>query len=160
MSLALYLPSFAGTLNVSGRAGIYTPNEAGANPSIMYGLGAEYGINSNFSVRAAVETTSYTVSDVQHTYTPITVDLIYNQTIGGIVTPYLGAGVSYNNTTVGGNATQTTGVQAEAGVKVALGGLNAGFEVRYLVPDTKDLSRGSTNYNGYATGSFSQSFNI
>jgi opacity protein-like surface antigen len=154
------VPGFAGTVNISGRAGIFTPSGQGASASLMYGVGAEYEINQNWSVRGALETTTYSINNVQTTYTPVTVDLIYSQHITENITPYAGAGLSYNTTSVGGVTTQTSGGQAEVGIRFALGGLSAGFEVRYLIPDANKMDKGITTYNGYATGSFSQSISF
>ena len=154
------LPSFAGTLNHSGRAGIYTPTVAGASPSLMYGLGADYTLNDNLSVRAAVETTSYSAGGNNYTLTPITVDLIYRQTFVGMVTPYVGAGLGYYGSTVNGNTKSTTGAQAEAGLSFSMGGFTAGLELRYILPDASNSASGAFTTNGYATGGFSQSFNL
>ncbi|MFA4905155.1 MAG: hypothetical protein WC645_01485 [Candidatus Margulisiibacteriota bacterium] len=152
--------AFAGNLTVSGRAGLYSPPGVGASPSVMYGLGAEYAITSFLSARAAVETTTYSVAGVQTSLTPITVDLIYRQTLLGMLTPYVGAGVGYYTATVGSLTSSTMGVQAETGFQFAVGGFNAGVEARYMLPDTKTSGTGSMSYSAYMTGSFLQSFNI
>lgn len=97
--LLLYVLSaaaFAGTLNISGRAGIYNPGN-GIASSAIYGIGADYGITSNILIRGAVETTSYTVAGNTVSYTPITADLIYRYPIFDILTPYVGAGLSYDS---------------------------------------------------------------
>lgn len=156
--LLVIAPAQAGTVDISGRAGIYTPSIPGASPSLMYGVGADVGLTDHLSLRGAVETTTYTVNNQNYTYMPVTLDLIYRETIAGMVTPYVGAGLSYNSTTSANVNTQTAGCQAEAGVTFALGGMNAGFEVRYLIPDMSKMDKGSTTMNGYMTGSFNQSF--
>ena len=153
-------PVFAGTLTVSGRAGMYSPPGGNISASLMYGIGADYTITEHLSARAAVETTTYSVAGVQTTLTPVTADLIYRQTLGGMFTPYVGAGVGYYTSTVGSNTNSTMGVQAETGFKFALGGFDAGVEARYILPDTKNTNSGSMSYNAYMTGSFLQSFNI
>jgi len=150
----------AGTINFSGRAGIFTPSAPGASASLMYGVGAEYLIDQHWSVRGGVETTTYSVNNVQTTYTPVTVDLIYSQPIAENIRSYAGAGLSYNTTTVGGISSQTSGGQAEAGIKFAMGGMDAGLEIRYLIPDATKMDKGITTYSGYATGSFSQSISF
>lgn len=152
------LPVYAGTLNLSGRAGMYAPPQLGATPTLMYGLSADYAINANLSLRAAYDTTTYIYNNVQYSYTPVTLDIIFGQSIAEVIHPYAGAGVSYNTTTVGGVSTTTVGTQGEVGVRVGLGGFSAGLEVRYLIPDVNKLDSGSINYGGYATGTFSQSF--
>ncbi len=157
--LALGLPVLAGTLNISGRAGMYNPGN-GASPSVMYGVGANYDITSNLSVRGAVETTTYNVGGDSVTYMPVTADLIYNQTIGGIFTPYVGAGLSYNSTSSGGNTTATTGYQAETGVKVAVGGFSAGVEYRYMIPDAAHSNYNTSDTSAYMEGSFGTSLNF
>jgi len=158
--LLLVSPTLAGNLTISGRAGMYSPPGGNISASVMYGLGAEYTITNNLSARAAVETTTYSVGGVQTTLTPVTADLIYRQTLGGMFTPYAGAGVGYYTSTVGSNTNSTMGVQAETGFKFALGGFDAGVEARYMLPDTKNTNSGSMSYNAYMTGSFLQSFNI
>lgn len=152
-------PAFAGTLNVSGRAGVY--NSPGGTSSMMYGVAADYGFTENLSVRGMIETTTYDEGGSTTTYMPVSLDLIYGQDLGGGLRPYAGAGLSYNSTTIdGGTPTQTTGAQAEAGISYNFGGFSAGVEVRYLVPDLNDTSSGASTYNAYATGAFTQSINI
>jgi len=76
-----------------------------------------------------------------------------------MITPYVGAGLSYNSTTALGNTTSTTGYQAETGVKLGFGGFSAGVEYRYMVPDSSK-SYNTSSTNAYMTGSFSQSFSF
>jgi len=159
LTTLLLVPCSAGNLNISGRAGVYTPIQSGASPSMMYGLGIEYEINDYLSARLAGETTTYKVDDVQYAFTPVTLDLIYRQPIGPLV-PYAGAGLGYYAQTVAGETTETMGAQAEAGFRFALGGLDAGVEFRYMIPDTSDMSTGSSSYNGYATGTFTQTITL
>jgi len=148
--------AFAGIINLSGRAGLYSA-PGGAGTSMMYGLSADYPVNENLSVRGAIETTTYTVNNVSTTYTPVSADLIYHQTVAGYFHPYVGAGLSYNTTTVGGSSNVTSGAQTEAGVTFAVGGFVAGVELRYIWPDLKNTGINSSSYNAYATGAFTQS---
>lgn len=154
----LVTAGWAGTINVSGRAGMYNPG-SGASASMMYGVAATYDINQSLSVRGAVDTTSYNTPAGTTTYMPVTLDLIYSQTMGGVLTPYAGAGLGYNSVTAGGTTNSTTGYQAEVGVRFAFGGLSAGVEYRYLVPDASK-STATSSSNAYIEGGFSQSFNI
>lgn len=155
----LAVPCFAGTIDFSGRAGVYTaPGSVGT--SMMYGVAASYGITPNLSVRGAVETTTYTANNLQTTFTPVTVDLIYSQKVAEYLHPYAGAGVSYNTTTVGGSSKQTSGAQAEAGIAFHFSGFSAGIEYRYMWPDLQNTNITSSSYNAYATGSFSQSISF
>jgi hypothetical protein len=155
----LVVPSFAGTINFSGRAGLYTaPGATGA--SAMYGVAANYDITQNLALRGAVETSTYTVNNQTTTFTPVSVDLIYSQTVGGYLHPYAGVGASYNTTTVGGSSAQTSGAQAEAGVRFDLAGFSAGVEYRYFIPDLNKTNQTSSSYNAYATGAFSQSISF
>jgi len=151
-------PVLAGTVNVSGRAGMYNPG-SGSSASMMYGVAADYGLTPNLSIRGALDTTTYTVGGSSVTYMPATVDLIYSQTIGGVLTPYAGAGLGYNSVTVGGTTASTTGYQAEVGVKASLGGMSAGLEYRYIIPDASK-SASTSSSNAFIEGGFSQSFNI
>lgn len=150
---------WAGNINLSGRASVYSAPGADST-SMMYGLSADYQVNPNLSIRAAVETTTYTVNNVQTTFVPISVDLIYHQTISNYLRPYAGAGVSYNTITTGNQTTQTSGGQAEIGIRFDLGGFSAGVEYRYLFPDLKDTSKYSTSSTAYASGYFSQSISF
>jgi len=157
--LAVVLISSADASNISfsGRAGVYTAS--GSNPSMIYGVSALYNINRNLSARAAVETTTYTQSNgTATTYTPITVDLIYSESIVGIITPYVGAGLSYNSYSSSGVTTQTTGGQAEIGARLSFFGFSAGVEYRYLVPDLGNMSVVNSTYNAYGTGVVSSGF--
>lgn len=155
----LAVPCFAGTIDVSGRAGVYTaPGSAGT--SMMYGVSADYKIIPSLSVRGAVDTTTYTVNNVQTTYTPVTLDLIYSQTVAEYLHPYAGAGVSYNTWNVGGASSTTSGAQAETGVSFNFGGFSAGLEYRYMWPDFNHTNITSSSYNAYATGSFTQSISF
>ena len=159
--LLLYVLSaaaFAGTLNISGRAGIYNPGN-GIASSAIYGIGADYGITSNILIRGAVETTSYTVAGNTVSYTPITADLIYRYPIFDILTPYVGAGLSYNSFS-GTTSFTTTGYQGIAGIGLNIGGLHAGVEYCYIVPDSGHSDRNTSSTNGYIEGRFGQSFII
>jgi len=158
--ILLTIPAWAANIDISGRAGVYTPTQAGASPTMMYGVSADYRLNENLSVRGALETTTYTANNVQYAFTPVTLDLIYSQSFGENLHPYAGAGMSYNSTTSGGSTTQTAGAQTEVGIRYNLGGFSAGFELRYLIPDLNHTDMGSSSYNGYATGSFSQSLSF
>ena len=152
-------PVLAGTINLSGRAGMYNGSGAGS-ASLMYGVSADYAITPNLSVRGMVETTTYKVGASDVSYTPVSVDLIYSQTVAGLLHPYAGAGVSYNTTTVGGASTQTSGGQGEAGIKFELNGFSAGVEYRVMVPDLNHTNITASSYNAYATGSVSQSISF
>lgn len=158
LSVMVMVPAFAGNINVSGRAGYFTP--MGGSSSMMYGLSASYAITENLSARGAVETTTYDVGGASRTFTPVSLDLIYSQTISGMLHPYVGAGVSYNTTTGGGSTTQTSGGQAEAGIRFEFNGFSAGLEYRYMLRDLSNANSGSSTSSGYMTGAFSQSFNL
>ena len=147
-------PVLAGSLTFSGRAGYYTPS--GGSSSLMYGLSATYLIDSSLSVRAAVDTTNFTIGNVQTSFTPVTVDLIYGQTYAEYIHPYIGAGVSYNTTTSGGSSSSASGAQIETGIKFEMGGFTAGVEYRYMLADLRNTNTGSSTINGFATGAFTQ----
>lgn len=159
LGLLLAAASWAGTVNCSGRAGLYT-SPTGGSSSLMYGVTAAYAIDEHLSLRGAVDTTTFTAGGVQTTYTPVSLDLIYSQYLQVNLSAYGGAGVSYNATTAGGSTTSTAGGQAEVGFKVALGGMDAGLEWRWLVPDLNHLDKWGTYSNAYVTGGFSQSFSL
>jgi hypothetical protein len=147
-------PALAGSLTFSGRAGYYTPS--GGSSSLMYGLAANYLLTPNLSVRGAVDTTTYTDNNNQHTFTPVTLDLIYSQTYAEYIHPYVGAGVSYNTMTVAGSSSSTSGAQLETGIRFEMSGFSAGVEYRYMLADLSNTKTGSSTFNGYATGAFTQ----
>jgi len=151
------VPSLAGNIDFSGRAGLYTA-PGGIGTSTMYGVSASQGITENLSVRLLMETTTYSVAGSSTTFTPISLDLIYSQVLPGGIRPYAGAGVSYNSMSVGGGAaTSSTGAQTEVGVAYSFGGLTAGLEYRLMIPDLTNASSTATAFNGYATGSVGHS---
>ena len=150
--------SFAGIVDISGRAGVFTAPGASAS-SAMYGLAANVRLTDNWSLRASVDTTSYTVNNNSVTYVPVRLDVIYTQTVAFFFHPYAGVGASYNTTTVTGSpSTTATGAQAEAGITFNLGGFTAGVEYCYLVPDLSRTGSGASFYDAYMTGGFTQSF--
>ena len=148
--------SFAGILNLSGRAGTYTI-PGGLGTSMMYGLSAIQNITDNLSVRAALDTTSYTAGASTVTYMPITVDIIYGQYVTPFLRPYAGIGASYNSINNNGASTQTTGGQAEVGFNFDLGLLSAGAEYRYLIADLNHTDRGASNVTAFVSGALTQS---
>ncbi len=150
--------SFAGIVDISGRAGIYTAPGANAS-SAMYGLAANVRLTDNWQVRASIDTTSYTVNNNSVTYVPVRLDVIYTQTVAAFFHPYAGVGASYNTLTVTGSpSTTSTGAQAEAGISFNLGGFAAGVEYCYLIPDLNHTGTGASSVSAYMTGGFTQSF--
>jgi hypothetical protein len=144
--------SLAATFSLAGRAGLFTVPGGGASSS-MYGLAANVRLTDNWSLRASIDTTSYTAGSSSVTYTPVMFDVIYSQTVAVLVHPYVGAGVSYNTTTTTGLAPVTsTGAQAEAGVKINLGGVYAGVEYCYIIPDLNHTGVSASFGNAYAVG--------
>jgi len=152
--------SLAGMLDISGRAGLFTAPGASAS-SAMYGLAANVRLTDNWSVRASVDTTSYTVNNNSATYVPVRLDVIYTTTVVAFFHPYAGAGVSYNTITVTGfPSTTSTGAQAEAGITFSLLGFGAGVEYCYLIPDVNHTNNSASAYNAYMTGGFSRSLSF
>jgi hypothetical protein len=151
-------PGFAGVVDVSGRAGLFTaPGASGS--SAMYGLAANVRLTDEWSLRGSIDTTSYSVNNVSTTYVPIRADVIYSQTVAALFHPYAGAGVSYNTTTAAGSQAMTaSGAQAEVGVSFNLAGLTAGVEYCYLIPDLSHSNLNASSYNAYMTAGFTQSF--
>jgi outer membrane protein W len=150
---------FAGNIDISMNAGIYTA-PGGIGSSTMYGVAVTQPITDNVSVRAMLETTTYTANNQSVTYTPASLDIIYSQRLAGGLQPYAGVGVSYNSTTAAGATTQTTGGQAEVGVQYNFGGITAGVGYRYMIPDLNDTSMTATAFNGYMTGSMFRSISF
>jgi outer membrane protein W len=149
----------AGTLDFTARAGIYNA-PGGVATSTIYGLSAAYSFTDNVSLRGMVETTSYTVSGQTVTYTPISLDLIYGQTLANYFRPYAGIGMNYSNTATDGSSVQNIGAQAEVGMRYDFAAFSAGLSFRYILPDLGDASRNSTSFDAYASGSMAQSINL
>lgn len=150
--------SLAGVVDISGRAGIFTA-PGSSSSSAMYGIAANVRLTDNWSLRASVDTTSYTVNNNTVTYVPVRLDVIYTQTVAMFFHPYAGVGASYNTTTVTGSpSTTSAGAQAEAGVAFNLGGFTAGAEYCYLIPDLNHTGTGASSVSAYMTGAFTQSF--
>lgn len=153
-------PALAGNIDISANAGMYTA-PGGIGTSTMYGIAATQPLTENISVRAMIESTTYTVAGQSTTYMPISLDVIYGQTLPGGIRPYAGLGLSYNSYSVsGGSSSSTTGAQALAGVSYALGPVNAGLEFRYMIPDLGNTGTTATAFNGFVTGSVAQSFSF
>ncbi|MBU0672716.1 MAG: hypothetical protein KJ732_06805 [Candidatus Margulisbacteria bacterium] len=151
--------AFAGNVDFSANAGLYTA-PGGIGTSTLYGVSATQGLTENLSVRAMIQSTTYTVAGASTTYTPISVDLIYGQRLPGGLYPYAGLGLSYNSTTSGGVTAQTTGAQAEVGVNYAFGPITAGVAYRYILPDLSNTSLNASAFNGSVTGSVFKSFSF
>ena len=65
--------SLAGSISLSGRAGLFTV--PGGASAAMYGLAANVRLTDNWSLRASIDTTSYTVGTSSVTYTPVMIDV-------------------------------------------------------------------------------------
>ena len=156
--MLIAVPCLAADLDLSANAGIYTA-PGGIGTSTMYGVGLTQPITENLSVRLMIETTTYSVAGQSTTYMPISLDVIYGQTLPGGIRPYAGAGLSYNSVS-GGVNTQTTGAQALAGVRYSFAGLTAGVEYRYMLPDLNNTGTTASAFNGYATGSIFRSISF
>ncbi|MFA5839457.1 MAG: hypothetical protein WC890_02220 [Candidatus Margulisiibacteriota bacterium] len=147
---------FAGTIDLIGRAGLYSPPGGSGQSYAIYGVAAEQEIAPHLYLRGLVETSTYSVAGNSYSYTPVTLDLIYAHSIS-LLNVYGGAGVSYNTTTGGGSTSQTSGGELVAGVSTNLMGLLfAGVEGRYIIPDLSNTSRGASAVNCYIGGDISQ----
>lgn len=164
VTLLLCQFSFAGTVSLIARGGLYTAPGSSGTSSTMLGFGVEQEFMPHVTARLIAETTSYMVGTTSITFTPITADVIYSQTAlfpGLPITAYGGAGVSYNTTTGGGSSTQTGGGELVAGLSTNLGGLLlAGVEGRYIVPNLSDTSVGASAVTAYVSGALGQTFHF
>jgi len=151
--------SLAVDVDVSANAGLYTA-PGGVGTSTMYGVSASQGITDHLSARLSLLSTTYSVAGQSTTFTPISLDLIYSQPMAGGLTPYAGAGLSYNSTSTNTSKTETAGTQALAGVRYSFGGFSAGVEYKYIIPDLSNTGVSASAFNGYATSSISQSFSF
>lgn len=155
----LAAPALAGNIDISANAGLFTA-PGGVGSSTMYGVSATQPLTDNVSVRASLQSTTYTVAGQSTTFTPVSLDVIYSQLLPGGLRPYAGMGVSYNSVSGGGSTSQTTGAQAEVGVNYNFGPLSAGVEYRYMIPDLNNSSASATAFNGSVTGSVFQSISF
>lgn len=147
-------------VNLSANAGAYTA-PGGLATSTMYGLSASQDLTNHLSARLSLLSTTYTVGSNTTTYTPIMLDLIYRQPLTCGLTPYAGAGLSYNSTTTTGQGkSETVGAQASAGVRYDFHGFSAGVEYVYIIPDLNDSGTTASSFNAYATSSVSYGFTL
>jgi outer membrane protein W len=151
--------SLAVDVDVSANAGMYTA-PGGIGTSTMYGVSASQAITDHLAARLSLLSTTYSVAGQSTTFTPISLDLIYSQPMAGGLTPYAGAGLSYNSTSTNTSKSETAGAQALAGVRYNLGGFTAGVEYKYIIPDLSNSSVSASAFNGYATSSISHSFSF
>jgi outer membrane protein W len=159
LTLLLAPYAIAGNIDFSANAGLYTA-PGGIGSSTMYGVSATQPLTDHLSVRAMLQTTTYTVAGQSTTYTPISIDAIYSQPLPGGITPYAGAGLSYNSVSSGGSSSQSTGAQAEVGLNYRFGAVTAGLEYRFMLPDLNNTSLNSSTFNGSVSGAVSQSISF
>jgi opacity protein-like surface antigen len=158
--LLAVVPCFALDVQMSANAGLYTA-PGGVGSSTMYGLSATQPLTENVSVRGMFQTTTYSVGSASTTFMPISLDVIYGQSLPGGIRPYAGAGLSYNSTSVsGGSTTQTAGAQALAGLSYNFGPMSAGLEYRYMIPNLNSTGAGSSTFTANISGSMNQSFHF
>ena len=150
--------AFAG-LYVGPHAEFYlAPNSGNAT---LVGIKTRYSMNDYFALQGSADTANYSNSNTRYTVTSLGGDIIYhflgtqiiryghnywvwldNLAVSGI-DPYVGTGGGIFNT-AGSDSTSrtTTAVNALAGLTVSLSSYYVELEVKYTVPDTRDMKTG------------------
>lgn len=143
--------SFAADLDIGTHASFYVPPEGGGT-TLMTGIDADYRIGSYFSARGSVDNANYQTSEHQYSLTALTLTLIYHTLGASSIDPYLGAGAGLYDKKTDGVSDSTTGLNVLAGVSAKFQTFNVGFEVKYIIPDTRHMDTGFYSFGGQMTG--------
>ena len=150
--------ALAASLSIGTHASYFLPPESGASSTLMVGIDANYRIGGYFSAQLSIENANYVAGGKQYSLTPITLSLIAYPYPGAQLSPYVGGGIGYYDKKIDGVSDSTTGIHAMTGISVALQTFNAGFEMKYTIPDTKDMSVSYTSVSGNMTGGLYMEF--
>jgi hypothetical protein len=149
---SLSFQALAADLIIGTHASYFIPPEAGASPTLMVGVDADYMIGPYFLAQLSIENANYTAGGSQYSLTPITLSLIGYPSPGATLEPYIGGGVGYYDRKIDGVSDSTTGIHAMMGIALNFQALTAGIEVRYTMPDTRDGSINYTSISANMTG--------
>ncbi len=118
----------------------------------MVGVDANYRMNDYFSVRGSVDNSNYSTNEHKYSLTMVMVNLIGHLMGKSSVDPYAGAGMGLSDKNTDGSSVTTTALNALAGIAVNIQGLTAGLEIKYTIPDTRDMNTGFYSAGGNLTG--------
>ena len=149
---------FAASLSIGTHASYFVPPETGATSTLMMGIDANYRMGGYFSAQLSVENANYVAGGKQYSLTPITLSVIGHPYPNAPFNPYIGGGIGYYDKTVDGASASTTGLHAMTGIALNLKTVNAGFEIKYTIPDTRDMSVGYSSVSGNMTGGMYMEF--
>jgi len=152
------MPAFSASLSVGTHASYFVPPESGATSTLMMGVDAMYKMGGYFSAQFSVENANYIAAGKQYSLTPITVSLIAHPYPNAQLNPYVGGGVGYYDKRVDGASDSTTGVHVMTGINILLQNVNAGFEIKYTVPDTRNMNVGYSSVTGSMVGGMYMEF--
>jgi hypothetical protein len=133
--------SFAGSVDIGTHASFYAPPEGGGN-TLMVGVNATYVLNSYFSARGDVDSSNYQANDHKYSLTSLTLTLIGHLLGNSAVDPYLGAGMGMYDKKTDDLSDTSTGLNALAGIAMHFPTIDLGIEVKYVIPDTRDMKTG------------------
>jgi len=141
--------AFGGKLTIGAKASIYDPPGA-SGPTPMVGGYIGYSISEYLSAEGTVEWSNYGNT----TLIPITVNMIYYPLGKKGFNPYLGGGSGYYYKKVKEDIKSTVGYQLLVGLSwKSAQDFGLSFEVKYIVPDIKNVSDRGFSYGGGITGS-------
>ena len=124
----------------------------------MTGLDATYSMNSYFSARGSVDNANYTTTDHKYSITSLTITLIGHLLGEATIDPYLGAGLGYYEKKIDMETLSSTGLNAVAGISMKFQTFNIGLEIKYTIPDTKQMETGFYSVGANLTGGLHISF--
>lgn len=151
LAAALISRAFAADLDIGTHASFFLPPEGGGN-TIMAGIDANYRLSSYFSARASVDNANYSANNHGYSITAVTVTLLGHLMGDSTLDPYVGAGAGLFDKKIDGISNSTTGLNAVAGIAAHFPTFNAGFEVKYTIPDTRYMDTGFYSVGGQMTG--------
>jgi len=156
--LLLCSGAFADDLDIGTHASFYLPPEGGGN-TLMAGVDATYRHSDYVSLRGSVDNSNYQATEHKYSVTWLTLDLIYHTMGRNVIDPYIGAGGGLVDKKVDSDPSlTTTSLNALAGISMNFQSLVVGFEVKYIIPDTRYMETGFYSAGGNLTGGLHVSF--
>ena len=151
IALFICASSFAADLDIGTHASFYAPPEGGGN-TLMTGVDATYRVGPYFSARGDVDNSSYQTADHKYSLTSLTLTLIGHPMGASSIDPFLGAGLGNYDKQIDGLTDSSTGLNFLAGIAAHFQTFNAGIEIKYVIPDTRDMATGFYTVGANMTG--------
>jgi hypothetical protein len=147
------------SLRIYATSSLYSPpSDKATGSSIMYGVGLEYRLGSDWAVNGEYDTTSYQRELGTETITPMSLSV--KRYFNGIpfMSAYMGAGLNSTTTSYNGDSFNTTGYQAMVGCGLGLVGAGINFEAKYQVLDSTKANEGAWSLGASISGSTTMFF--